>query len=494
MLAFLARKRHLLLVLALAALHMLVWERGLAGDGWGYLSTLESMVEDRDVDLTNNRYAVTNGIGFHEPTQRWLAQYPPGLAIFDSPLYLLGVEAWERGWVRPSIPPEKMRTAYKHTDSRTLTRILFVVLSHNLYALLAIVLIDLTLLRLGFSEGEAAFATALAFFGSQLHFYAQNGMAHAVSTCLAAAAAAILAGICARPGGRPGRWFGLGLAVGGVAIIRYPGVLLALPVALALLVLHRRSPGALIGRGLQFSAGLLSLLWILPAYVWLQTGDPLASTYTPHWRFDPMNPPVFNVLFNPRHGFFWFHPLFLLAVGAMIAAVVKRDGTRPERRLFAGSGLLALGAIAALHGYWFSWWGDSYSQRYVTETIPFLAPGIALFVTAGRRAWRVPLALALTVLSYGFFLLSNAALVYDVMEGGPGQYLSDYRIILDQGMTLAQIGRRLAHASFTLPLLERHAALVAAGFVLLALGYALLGRVARRSRGLGVGRPAEGPA
>jgi hypothetical protein len=97
-----------------------------------------------------------------------------------------------------------------------------------------------------------------------------------------------------------------------------------------------------------------------------------------------------------------------------------------------------------------------------------------------------------TALSYGFFLLSNAALVYDVMEGGPGQYLSDYAIILDQRMTPGQILDRLAHASFTLPILARHGALVAAGALAALLGYAALGRVERRSRALGASPGAEG--
>jgi hypothetical protein len=303
---------------------------------------------------------------------------------------------------------------------------------------------------------------------------------------------AILAGICAKPAGRAGRWVGLGLAVGAVSIIRYPGVLFSLPVGIVLLALHRRDPGALIGRGLLYSAGLLSLVWILPFYVWLQTGHPFASTYTPHWHFDPANPPLWNVLFNPRHGFFWFHPLFLLAVGSLALTVVKGVPSRPARRIFAGAGLAALAAIGTLHGFWFSWWADSYSQRYVTETIPFLAPGLAIFLAGGRRGRRVTLAVALTALSYGFFLLSNAALVYDVMEGGPGQYLSDYAIILDQRMTPGQILDRLAHASFTLPILARHGALVAAGIVAALLGYAALGRVDRRSRALAASSGAEG--
>jgi len=491
MMTRLARQRHLLLVLALAGFHMLVWERGLAGDGWGYFSTLESMMEDHDFDLTNNRYAVTNGISFHQKSQRWVAQYPPGLAIFNAPMYLLGKLAYARGWVRPAIPPERMRTAYRSVNSQTLVRIMFVIISHNLYALLAIVLTHLTLRRLGFSDGRAAFVTALAFFGSPLHFYAQNGMSHAVSTCMSAGTAVILAGICVEPEGRVGRWYRLGLTVGAGAIIRYPGALLSLPVGLALLVLYRRRFARLIGRGLVFSAGVLSILWILPTYLMLQVGDPFASTYTPNWRFDPYNPPLWNVLFNPHHGFFWFHPLFLLAVGALIATVAKGNAARPERRLFAGSGLLALAALATLYGAWFSWWADGYSQRFLTETIPFIAPGLAIFLARGRLAWRLPLALALTALSYGFFLLSNAGLVYDAAEGGPGQYLSDYRIILDQQMTLEQVARRIAHASFTLPTLDRHAPLVAAAFAAVFLGYAALGYVDRRSHGPRARRPEE---
>jgi hypothetical protein len=537
-LRWLADRRHLLLVLALAGFHMLVWERGLAGDGWGYFSNMESMIEDRDLDLTNNRYAVTNGISYHEKTQKWVAHYPPGLALFDAPFYLAGKLAYERGWFRPRIPEAKVRTAYRNVDSATLARITFIVLGHNLYSLLALVLIDGALRRLGFTPGLSALVTGLAFFAGPMHFFAQNGMAHAVGFFCAATSSYVLAGICAAPGGSPWRWFRLGLAMGVGAIVRYPCALFSAAAGIALIGLYgpfgarssievgsraygardlrHRSPGKLIARGLLFSAGLLSLLWILPVYLKLQGGEWFASTYTPHWVFNPWNPPVWNVLLNPKHGFLWYHPLYVIVIGALVAAAVSsRMAGGSHRRVFAGAALAALVAIATVHGFWFSWWADSYSNRYVSETIPFLAPGLAIFLgtygagssievgsrangardlrSRGHFARRLALAIFLTLLSYCFFLLSNAGLAYDIAENGPGQRLSDYRYILDYGLGFGDVLKRIRNASFTLPALARHAGLVAGAFLLLFAFWAWLGRVADR-KGAPRTRPAEGHA
>jgi len=482
MIAWLARRRHLLLVLTLVAFHMLVWERGLAGDGWGYFSTLESIIEDHDVDLTNNRYAVINGLGFNEKVQRWLAQYPPGLAFFDAPFYLAGKFAYARGWVRPTIPPEKMRVAYEGVDSQTLARILFVVLAHNVYALLALVLIDATLRRLGFSEGWSAFVTALSFFGSPLHFYAQNGMSHAVSTFVAAAAAYLMAGICVQPFGRVGGWFWFGVTVGLGAVIRYAGALFAVPAGLMLFLLYRKDARRLLASGVAFSAGVLAVLWVIPMYLKLQTGSWFDTTYTTHWVFDPKNPPLWNVLLSPHHGFLLYHPLFFLALAgigrALVGATVSSDSAGSARRAFAGFTLTAVVALGLVYGLWFTWWGgDCYSQRFLIETVPFLAAGLAIFLTRGRRVWRVGLTLPLTLISYLFFLLSNAGLVYSGIAHGPGDRLTDYWYALDRGMTIPEVWHAIARASFTLPILERHGALVLAAFLALLPAYAALGRV-----------------
>lgn len=487
----LARWRHILLVLVLVASHMFIWERGLAGDGWGYFSTLESIIEDHDLDLTNNRYGVTNGLSFSVKAQRWVAQYPPGLALFDAPFYLLGKLAYQSGLVRPTIAPGKMRPAYNKVDQETLTRILFVVLAHNVYAALALLLIHGTLRRLAVPRGWAAFVTALSFFGSPLHFYAQNGMSHAVSCFAAAATARVLAGICVDPEGRARRWVWLGVTVGAGAIVRYASALLSVPVGLALLVLERRRPARLIGMGLLYSAGLFAVIWILPVYLKLQIGEWFGSTYSPKWNFDPSAPPLLNVLLSARHGFLWYHPVYWLALLGAGTALIAPSRVDAPSRLMSGAALAALLSLGLIYGYWFAWWGgDSYSQRFLTDAVPFLACPLAIFLMRGKRAVRVPLAIVLVLISYGFFLLSNAGLVYDVVPHGPGQTISDYRWVLDQGLTPGEIGRRLAEASFTLGYLERYAAWLLAGLVFLGGGYFWLGTVEERQTA-GPARPAR---
>jgi len=493
MITRLAEWRHILLVLALAGFHMILWERGLAGDGWGYFSTLESMIEDRDFDLTNNRYEVINGLSYNPHVQRWVAQYPPGLALFDAPFYLMGKAAYARGWVRPEIPRGRMRPAYEKVTSETLAVILFVVLAHNVYALLALVLIYATLRRLAFSPGWAAFTTALSFFASPLHFYAQNGMSHAVSCFAAAATAWVLSGICVDPDGRARRWFWLGVTVGAGAIVRYASALLSAAAGVVLLVLSWRRPARLVARGLLYTAGLFAVIWILPVYLKLQVGDWFASTYSPHWHFDPKAPPLVNVLVNPRHGFLLYHPLYWLALAGIGIGLAGRDGIDRARRLMAGAALAALLSLGLIYGFWFAWWGgDSYSQRFLTDAVPFLAVPLALFLTRGRRSVRAAAALCLTGVSYVFFLLSNAGLVYDVIPHGPGQTISDYRYALDHGMSAAEVLAALARASFTLPAIERLALPLGVAIVLGLAAYAWLGSVGRRRAGAGL--PAgEGP-
>ena len=48
----------ILIVLLGIAGHMLLFEQGLGGDGWGYYATCESVWIDGDLNLDNNMYGV----------------------------------------------------------------------------------------------------------------------------------------------------------------------------------------------------------------------------------------------------------------------------------------------------------------------------------------------------------------------------------------------------------------------------------------------------
>src|SRR3954451_21375969 len=79
----------LAVILLLAALHMLVFDRGLGGDGWASFAALESVVDDGDLWLENNLRGVTNGIVRGASGHR-VMQYPPGIVALDLLPFLAG--------------------------------------------------------------------------------------------------------------------------------------------------------------------------------------------------------------------------------------------------------------------------------------------------------------------------------------------------------------------------------------------------------------------
>src|SRR5947209_3680963 len=79
----------LAVLLLLAGLHMLVFDRGLGGDGWASFAALESLVDDGDLYLENNLRGVDNGI-VSTPSGHRIMQYPPGILLLDLPPFLAG--------------------------------------------------------------------------------------------------------------------------------------------------------------------------------------------------------------------------------------------------------------------------------------------------------------------------------------------------------------------------------------------------------------------
>src|SRR4051812_11874644 len=83
------RSLRLAAVLLLTALHMLVFDRGLGGDGWASFAALESLIDDGDLYLENNLRGVDNGIVPTASGHR-VMQYPPGILLLDLPPFLAG--------------------------------------------------------------------------------------------------------------------------------------------------------------------------------------------------------------------------------------------------------------------------------------------------------------------------------------------------------------------------------------------------------------------
>src|SRR3954447_6227651 len=171
------RRNPLWVVLFLAALHMLVFDRGLGGDGWAGFATLESLADDGDPWVENQTRGVMNGL-VGAPGGHLVMQYPPGVLALDALPFLAGRAAdrlLPAGWLAGGfdLPPAGRVPRGIFLSAAA------IVLARNAATLLGLAWVFLALRRLGLTDKVAAAATALTFFGGPLIFYSLVGMTHA---------------------------------------------------------------------------------------------------------------------------------------------------------------------------------------------------------------------------------------------------------------------------------------------------------------------------
>ena len=489
------RRRTLLVCGVLIAVpilfHCIVFEAGVGGaDGWSYFGNLESLVLDGDLDLTNNRKEfpkeyIAAPYMWCEKTKRWVTHEPVGPALIDAPFYALGRLATRLWCPQVSIS----RLPYSVLDSRTIALVFCVSLTHNLYAIGAMLLVFLTLVELGARPWAAAGAALLTFFGGPLHYYACNGMSHAPGV-LAIACVFYLAGRVVRRQElrtHP-RWelFGLGALIGLASIMRYVSGLIAAPIGLCVFLFsfvderQRRQADTGKSWGRWFSAavtdqivialGCWSVAWITVAYWRAQFGYFFHSPVVGKHAFvlTVWPPPFAKILLSPRHGFLAFCPVFVLALVGSAQLLASYRQEAQERVRLTIMSLSSFAAIALVYDAYDEWAADgTYSSRFLTECVVFMAIGLWYFMEHGRWVRRTGarwvLGGLLTAFAYALFLLTRARLIYQ-QDGNPfdvGRSLSAYAYVLREDLPISQIIGRIWGSSFTLGYLSQRPMLLA---------------------------------
>lgn len=409
---------------------MAVFDRGLGGDGWASFATLQSLIDDGDPFVEDDHRGVMNGL-VGGPAGHLVLQYPPGILILDALPFLAG-----RGLDRV-LPAGWMAGGFDLPPTGRVPRGVFlsaamIVLARNAATLLGLLWIALALRRIGISEGIAAAATALTFFGGPMIFYSLVGMTHAPAFALAALL--LLALVRQRETGSLGLALAAGAIVGGAVMVRYGSVALAAPALLAIFGGDRRWRGVL-----AFGAGMVLPLLPLPFW-WEWLFGSWRPPYGGTWVISAASP--WNVLFSPVHGLFLFHPALLLAAaGLAIGAFL------PIRRWIAIAAVWFL-AVAVLYGWWSEWNNaGGYGQRFLIDALPPLGLGFAAFLSGGRTRLRMAAAAGAALLGYLLFF----AAVGGLAAPPPGlpwpQRLGDYAPLLRDPPGFSEMADALRRAS-----------------------------------------------
>jgi hypothetical protein len=422
-------------VLLLAALHMLVFDRGLGGDGWAGFATLESLVDDGDAFVEDDHRGVMNGL-VGTATGHLVMQYPPGILVLDALPFLAG-----RGLDR-LLPSRWLADGADLPPAGRVSRGVFfsaaaITLARNAASLLGILWIALALQRLGRSRGIAAAAAGLAFFGGPMIFYSLVGMTHAPVFALGGLLLWIL--VRQREDGGLHLALAAGAVVGAAVLLRYGSVALLAPALVAVSHWRSRLTGFAGVAGFTLALSPLPLWWRLSSGHW-------RPTYGGGWELTAASP--WNVLFSPVHGLFLFHPALLFAAAGLATLVV-----REARRREIGWGTIAsvwFLAVAVLYGWWSEWANvGGYGQRFLIDALPALAVGFAGFLGgAGQRAGLRTALGGAALFGYLLFFAAVGRLVPPPPPHPWPQRLSDYAPLIDRPPAPGDLARALREASF----------------------------------------------
>lgn len=422
-------------VLLFIALHMVVFEQGMGGDGWGYYAILESAVIDHDLNLDNNIYGTYNGFKKDPVSGRWITQYPPGMALMDAPFFMAAERLYPLIGPRlPEVSLSSEKSEQKNISKQTLMRILGVIAAHNFYTLLGLLLLFLTLRKHSLSALTASLLVAATYFTTPLHFYGQSGMSHADSFFCMSALLYLLSGYVQSP--RLYLIFLIGMICGLAATVRYVnGVMLIITAG----TLFMHTPSGILKKWFLLGIGFLAVFWIVPLFWWLHA-HMLKPAYGAKFIID--RPPLLNILFSFKRGLFTFHPALLLIFPGFISFIVKSEWKEARSRFMALFCMLSIIVLSSIYGYYKEWWGaETYSQRYLICILPFCIFCIAsLFKNPGFI--RIISSYFLVfgfIFSYSIFIIS----VSQVLTFEHGQmwalYLHEYNAIFNSNISLSDI-------------------------------------------------------
>ncbi|HWA87217.1 MAG TPA: hypothetical protein VG710_13400 [Opitutus sp.] len=330
-----------------------------------YYSWLPTVVIDHDLDFTNQ---LAHG-GTIDPVLRdqLLAQpltatghlpvkYPPGWALGSLPFFLAA---------HLLAPPG--------TTGFEPCYLLAVWLGQLLYAAGGLWL-AVKILGRYFDQRTALIAVLAGWLASPLVYYQTARLAMSHSQVFALTAAVFWLSFAIADGdSRARNWCLLGFCAALLVVTRNVAVVYLVMPAVIIVTKLRSFPAAA-----ALAAGAAGPLAVQLAAWKIIFGSWFVYSYGGE-RFDFTHLHLGAILFSPRHGWFYWHPLLLAAIAVFVAwAWPRREGR---------AWLVSLGAITLLNAAWPTWWlGSAFGHRGFEGATLFAMIGLAALMQAARAS------------------------------------------------------------------------------------------------------------
>jgi hypothetical protein len=380
----------------------------IRSDGIGYFVWLDSIVQDRNLDL-ENQFAQYSPINQHQMyrhpiTQQIVTPFAFGSAILWALPYILFLRI---GALLP------LETCFDFLVLRIIPipnydcvgpiRSLSVTFSTNLLALATVYLvIDIIRRRMSLATGVVA-ALSVAF-GTPFMYYAtiEPTMSHVPGAFVMTLIFWLFHRfeVDKSTHQHPVVWAALGLATGLVTLVRWQLVLVAIPSGF--LLLYRKQWISLT----VFIICILLLIWPIPA-VWYRFYNRFITVPAEHVHREPflVGPKyILQTWFSARAGLFVWSPVLFLGVLG-ISKVPKSDYIS---LLFGSSIFMLQSLVNASTSDWFGGW--AFGMRRLTELYPFYVLALAWFLdplgkALRRSGWTLGIVLCTTLCMWTVFLL-----------------------------------------------------------------------------------------
>lgn len=406
--------RAVLVALALLLVPTVYGEVG--GDGRQAFVVVRSVLLDHDLALANDYQGL--GVGpVATETGEATSHLPVGLALVWLPAFVVAhVGISVAATLGAAVAPDGFSVPYRSA----------VTAATYVYGVIALLILE-SELRRRHGRSLALVVVLAIWFATPLHFYmtANPAMAHGASVFAATAFVVAWLRLRARGPEASPRWACLGLLGGLTTLVRLQdAVLLALPAAD--LAARRRGGWK---RDLLRYLAVAAVLGLVQLAVWLKLyGADFLSTVLTVNLVGGTEPQVWGLLFSPRHGLFYWTPLYVLCVVGWLG------WARHDRLLavlaFAGF----LGAVL-VNASMQDWWGaESFGQRRLLGLTPLFALGLGEALALLRRPLRAATAVALAALALwtlsfegiynsGVVAPRDQAITYDRLAAAQGDAL-----------------------------------------------------------------------